>query len=132
MGRPTIGRRGYVLLVAAGLAGIAAGSGTREAGNYVDVFVRGEEATVTLTVERRPDGERLFRKTVTFSPLLYPEDGPNERYENAFDRGRVRIRFDVQGGPENALDVTDDGHVEGVTVYYTSGSITFDVDETPY
>ena len=69
-----------------GLIGSVAGcgEGTTESTNSNDIviWVRDTDATATITVENSSTEEVLFEETDTFSELLYPEDGPNKRYEN--------------------------------------------------
>jgi hypothetical protein len=110
-----------------GLIGSVAGCGgdtTDSAGsNDIVIWVRDTDATATITVENSSSEEVLFEETDTFSELLYPEDGPNKRYENVFGTETVRITFDVHDGPEGQRDFSDREYSE-IHIRY-QGTIEF-------
>ncbi len=133
MARQTIGRREYLTMVGAGSIGSVAGCGRRSGTtenpgtNDIVIWVRDTDATATITVENASTGETLFDETDTFSELLYPEDGPNARYENVFGTETVKFTFDVRGGPEQRREFADREFTE-IHVEYT-GSIEFSVTQ---
>ena len=111
MAQQTPTRREYLTLMGVGLIGSVAGcgEGTTNSTNSNDivVWVRDTDATATITVENSSTEEVLFEETDTFSELLYPEDGPNKRYENVFGTETVRIMFDVHDGPTHEREFSD-------------------------
>jgi len=86
--------------------------------NDILIWVRSEDITATLTIEKTPDGEILFEKTETYEELPYPDVGPNERYENVFGTETVRITFDITDGPERTQKFSDQESSEVNITYY--------------
>jgi len=109
MARQTPSRREYLTVIGVGLIGSVAGcgEGATDSTNDLVISVRDTDATATIAVENSATGEVLFEETDTFSELLYPEDGPNKRYENVFGTEAVRITFDVHDGPTREQNSSD-------------------------
>lgn len=120
-------RRKCLTVMGVGLIGSVAGCGhdtTESSGsNDIVIWVRNGDATATITVENSSTGEMLFEEADSFSELVYPEDGPNSRYENVFGTETVRIRFDVQDGPEREREFSDRKSTDIHITY--DGSIEF-------
>jgi len=116
------GRRECLSLISAGVLGAVAGCGEimggNEGSNDILIWIRSEDTTATLTIEKTPDGEILFEKTETYEELPYPDVGPNERYENVFGTETVQITFDITDGPERTQKFSDQESSEVNITYY--------------
>jgi len=117
MDRRILGRRAYVTSLGAGVIGAVAGcvGGSSESigSNDIVIWVRNGDATATTTVENAATGEVLFEESDSFSELVYPEDGPNARYDDVFGTDTVRITFAVRDGPERRREFSggEDGEI---------------------
>lgn len=129
MNQQLLSRRKYLTLVGVGLLGSAAGCGqgtgtTENTGsNDIVIWVQNRDIAATITVENSSTEEVLFEEAETFSELLYPEDGPNARYEDVFGTETVKVTFDVQNGPKSGQKFSDREASEIHITY--DGSIEF-------
>jgi len=103
-----INRRGYVMLLIMGMLGVGFALRSEPTPNDLLIRVYEGEITSTATVKRLADGETLFEETMTFEPILYPEDAPRtKQYENAFGNEAVEVTFDVQDGPSKTREFSE-------------------------